>query len=54
MPGEMARTVLVAWKREKEGRTIESVFLAKLRKLFWSGLLAKNCDGGIAWHQLDE
>src|SRR5689334_11225413 len=44
VPGEVTPAVVVAWKREEERRTIESVLFAKLRVLFGSRLFAENCD----------
>ena len=54
VPDEMPLVVVVAWKREEEGRTIEPVLLAELRELFGSCLLAENRDGRIAGDEFDQ
>jgi hypothetical protein len=43
----MSRAIFVAWKREDEGWTIESVLFAKLRKLFRRRLFTEHSDRWI-------
>ena len=47
MPDEVALAVVVAWKREEEGRAIETVLFAKLRVLFGSCLFAEYRNGWV-------
>jgi hypothetical protein len=49
----MSRAIRVAWKRKEEGRTIETVLLAKLCKLFRGRLFAEHSDGRITGNELD-
>jgi|SRR6185503_14104565 len=54
MPDEVSPAIYVAWKREEERRTIESVLFAELRELFGSCLFTKNRDCRIAGDEFDE
>lgn len=54
MPLKVAGVMFIAGKREKEGRTIKTVFLSELSKLLRSGLLSEHRDRRIARHELDE
>src|SRR5215213_128038 len=53
MPDKVSLIVVVAWKREEEGRTIETVLLAKLCKLFRRCLFAEHSDSRITGNELD-
>jgi len=53
MPDEVSPAIYVAWKREEERRTIESVLFAELRELFGSCLFTKNRDCRIAGDEFD-
>jgi hypothetical protein len=50
----MSLVVRIAWEREEEGRSIETVLFAELRKLFGRGLFAENGDSRIARHEFDQ
>jgi len=54
MPLKVSVSLRISGKREEEGRSVQAMLLPELRKLFWSCLLAKNRDSGIARHQLDK
>jgi hypothetical protein len=53
VPDEVSLTIIVAWKREEEGRTIKAKLLAKLRKLFRRGLFAEYRDSRITRNEFD-
>ena len=54
MPDEVSLAVVVAWKREEEGWTIETVLLAKLCNLFRCRLFAQGRDRWITGHEFDQ
>ena len=53
MPDEVSLTVVVVWKREEEGWTIETVLLAKLCKLFRRCLFTEYSDSRITRNEFD-
>jgi len=53
VPDEVSLVVVVAWKREEEGWTIEAVLLAELCKLLWRRLLAEHSNGWITGYEFD-
>lgn len=54
MPHEVSLIIVVAWKREEEGRTIKTVLLAKLCKLFRRCLFAEHSNSRITGNELDQ
>jgi len=46
-------TIVVAWKRKEERRTIESMLLAKLRKLLRRRLFTKYSNSRIAGYEFN-
>lgn len=53
MPDKVSLIVVIAWKREEEGWTIETVLLAKLCKLFRCRLFTEHGDSRITGNEFN-
>jgi len=54
MPDEMSLIVVVTWEGKEKRWSIETVFLAKLCKLFGCRLLTEHSNCRIAWYKFDQ